>query len=162
MKILFDKFEQLKITTTTVKHKPVFNVVDAHRVFERYPAFGQCKNLFLKDDKKQLWLLVAIFDTQIQLKKLAKKIAAPELRFAKEQQLLKYLGVTPGSVTPFGLINDTDHEIKVILDARLFEHNTLGFHPLTNDATTMITPVDLQTFISSCGNSTQIIDFQLI
>jgi len=73
--------------------------------------------------------------------------------------LKEHLGVTAGSVSLFGLINDKGHVVNVILDQNLFNHKTLGFHPLTNDATTFITPDDLQKFIKALGNKTQILDF---
>lgn len=156
---LFKFLDSLKIKYRTHSHKPVFTVDEAVDVFQEFPPFGQCKNLFLKDSKKNFWLVVALFDTQIKLKDLSKIIHAPELRFADENLLQSYLGVTPGAVTPFGLINDQNHVVNVVLDKNLFEYQILGFHPLTNDATTFITPDDLQKFISAIGNKVQVLNF---
>ncbi len=156
---LFKFLDDLKIKYQTHSHKPVFTVDEAVAVFKEFPPFGQCKNLFLKDSKKNFWLVVALFDTQIKLKDLSKIIHAPELRFANENLLQSYLGVTAGSVTLFGLINDKNHVVNVVLDKGLFDHQTLGFHPLTNDATTFISPDDLRKFISALGNKIQILNF---
>src|SRR5947207_11315996 len=93
---LFDRLQELGIKTTTYEHEPVFTVQEAAVVFAQYPSFGQCKNLFLKDSKKRFWLVVALFDTQVQLKVLSKHLQAPELRFADADLLMNYLGVTPG------------------------------------------------------------------
>ena len=123
---LFKFLDNLNIKYQTHYHKPVFTVDQAVEVFKEFPPFGQCKNLFLKDSKKNFWLVVALFDTQIRLKDLSKIIHAPELRFADENLLQSYLGVTPGSATPFGLINDKNHVVNVVLDQNLFEHKTLG------------------------------------
>ena len=123
----------------------------------------QCKNLFLKDDKKNLYLVVAVSDTShetlINLKKLSKYLNAPGLRFTDTIMLEHYLRVKPGSVTPFGLIFDVHRAVKVLLDATLFTNNNVGFHPLENTATTVITPQDLIIFIKSCGNDYMIINF---
>ncbi|MFH1643784.1 MAG: prolyl-tRNA synthetase associated domain-containing protein [bacterium] len=157
---LFNFLDELKIKYQNYIHKPVFTVEQAMHLYEELPQFGQCKNLFLKDSKKNLWLVVALFDTQIRLKELSKKINAPELRFADEKLLLEFLGVTPGSVTPLGLVNDKNHVVKVILDQRLFDQEILGFHPLSNDATILITPQDLQKLINVFKNQFQILNFQ--
>lgn len=159
---LFKFLDDLNIKYQTHSHKPVFTVDEAVDVFKEFPPFGQCKNLFLKDSKKNFWLVVALFDTQIKLKNLSKIIHAPELRFADENLLQSYLGVTAGSVTPFGLINDQNHVVNVVLDQNLFDHKTLGFHPLTNDATTFIAPDDLRKFISALGNKIQILKFDVL
>ena len=156
---LFDLLNKLKIVHETHYHKPLFTCEEADKEYDLLPAFGRCKNLFLKDSKKRLWLIVALSTTKINLKELSKKMQAPELRFANNDLLLEYLGVQAGSVTPFGLINDTRQSIHIILDDGLFSHQVLGFHPLSNDATTLITPTALCTFINHCGCKYQNIDF---
>jgi len=156
---LFDHLHQLKIAYETFHHEPLFTV-DQARVTgaQRIPG-PVCKNLFLKDDKKQLWLIVAIGDTKIDLKATAKLIGAPGLRFANDEMLMQYLGVLPGSVTPFGLLNDVTRAVHVILDDNLFHHDIVDFHPLKNDATLVLHPEDLQKFISACGNPVITVDF---
>jgi Ala-tRNA(Pro) deacylase len=155
---LFKKLKDLKITYQVFEHEPLFTVEQAKAATGHIPAAG-CKNLFLKDSKKRLWLIVALDNTKIELKKVSKEINAPELRFADSQLLLECLRVKPGSVTPFGLINDINHEVTVILDSKLFEHNLAGFHPLENSATVTISPQDLERFIYSCGNKLIVFDF---
>ena len=143
-KELFDLLERLSIPVETHKHKPVYTVEES--IQEGVPGV-QCKNLFLKDSKKRLWLLVALAETQISLKPLGKKIGAPELRFAQPDLLMEHLAVDPGSVTPFALMHDKEHKITILLDkALLTKKEPLGFHPLKNDATTLIMPHELQKY----------------
>ncbi len=150
--LLFKKLQDLNISSQTYEHKPLFTCEEALKYIDQLPPHGPIKNLFLIDKKKQYWLVVALHSTQIQLKELATNLPAPGLRFAGPDDLLKYLGVTPGSVTPFALMNDTEHAVNIILDEHIFEHDVIGVHPLLNDATTLLSPQDLATFITSCGN----------
>lgn len=150
---LFENLDALAIPYQTYRHSPVLTVQEAEVVCANLPPFGHCKNLFLKDRKKRVWLLVTLFDTKISLKKLAKELQAPELRFASPKLLTQYLGVTPGAVSPFGLINDVEHQVNVVLDTALFDHEQVGFHPLHNEATTLIKPADLKKFIEHLGNT---------
>ncbi len=159
--LLFKKLEALNIASQTISHMPVFTCEEALKTLELLPVHGSVKNLFLKDKKKRFWLIVAVHTTQIQLKGLAKFLPAPELRFAGSDDLFNYLGVLPGSVTPLSLINDKDHVVNIILDEQLFDHQIIGVHPLSNDATTLLTPQDLKNFIESCGNPMRIIDFSV-
>lgn len=158
---LLDIFNNLAIKTETYEHEPLFTVEQALAVASHIPG-AWCKNLFLKDSKNNVYLISAVHDTKIELKKLSKSIKAPELRFGSAESLKQNLNVEPGSVTPFGLINDRDHKVMVLLDSKLFEHEFISFHPLENTATTVIKPADLITFIKYCGNSLQIIDFSQI
>lgn len=157
---LFDFLAQQNIATKTYDHKQIFTVEEGKDIHDEALHGAPTKNLFLKDDKKRLWLITAHAYTPIALKEVAKKLKAPKLRFAKPDLLLKHLGVTPGSVTPFALINDTENVVTVILDEKLFDHPIIGVHPLKNDATTAIAPQDLQTFIQSCGTTLMTMDFQ--
>ncbi len=153
---VFERLNQLGIRYQTFHHEPLFTVEQAVSI--KIPG-ATCKNLFLKDSKKGLWLVVAVGSTKISLKELGKSLGAPELRFAGPEQLMEFLGVEPGSVTPFGLLNDTEHRVKVILDSALFDQELVGFHPLKNDATVVLDPRDLQKFIESCGNEFRTIEF---
>lgn len=163
VKALYDRLESLHIKVKKFDHEPLFTCEQAQYAVEKLGIPGaQCKNLFLKDSKKKLWLIVALADTKIELKKIGKMFDAKELRFADALLLMENLGVEPGSVTPFALINDMDHKISVILDSALFSQHELGFHPLKNDATLIITPADLKKFIESCGNQSTIFDFTAI
>jgi Ala-tRNA(Pro) deacylase len=153
---LFERFRMLGIETRTLEHAPVFTVEQAKLVHDDMPG-GHCKNLFCKDEKGVLWLIVALEDAVINLKAAPAKIGSKRLTFGKPELLMEVLGVEPGSVTPFGLINDTDNRINVILDEAMIRQTPLNYHPLKNDATTAITPDDLMTFIKSCGHSPRIV-----
>ncbi len=153
---LFDYLSDLAITTTCFTHEPVFTCQEAREVIKRDKIPGaETKNLFLKDNNKHYYLLVALAETKIDLKTLSLALNAPKLRFAQPDQLNHYLSVDPGSVTPFAILNDTSHSVHVILDKGLFNYGLLGFHPLLNDATITISPSDLERFIISCKNSVQ-------
>lgn len=158
---VFEKLTELNIAFETYYHEALFTCQQAVAVADSIPG-AQCKNLFLKDDKKQLYLVVALAETIINLKRMSQLLQAPGLRFANTQLLKEHLGVEPGSVTPFGLIFDTKHKVKVILDACLFDFNQIGFHPLTNTATTVIAANDLKMFLDASGYKYTIINFGII
>lgn len=147
---LFETLKELSIKTNTIYHEPLYTVEQANKVCGDIK--GGCKNLFLKDDKKNLWLVVALHDTKIALKDLSKQLNAPGLRFAQAEILLDILGLEPGSVTPFGVINDLENKVAVVLDSSILNYEFIAIHPLENDATTFIAPKDLERFISYCGN----------
>ena len=107
-------FDQLAIKTETFDHPPVFTVEEAKSVHNQVPG-GHCKNLFCKDEKGVLWLIVALADSAIDLKAAPQKIGSRRLSFGKPELLMEVLGVEPGSVTPFGLINDKENRVNVIL-----------------------------------------------
>jgi Ala-tRNA(Pro) deacylase len=153
---LFQRFKDLGITTTTLDHVPVFTVEEARKVHDDLPG-GHCKNLFCKDEKGALWLIVCLEDARVDLKAAPTKIGSKRLTFGKPELLMEVLGVEPGSVTPFGLINDTTLRTNVILDAQMMTHDILNYHPLKNDASTSISSGDLLTFIKSCGHDPRIV-----
>jgi Ala-tRNA(Pro) deacylase len=153
---LFAFFQSLGISTSTVDHIPVFTVEDAKQVHGEIPG-GHCKNLFCKDEKGVLWLIVALDDARIDLKAAKDKIGSKRLTFGKPELLLEVLGVVPGSVTPFGLINDEKHLTNVILDEAMMKHELLNYHPLSNDATTTISRDDLVRFIEATGHHPRIV-----
>jgi Ala-tRNA(Pro) deacylase len=148
---LFARLERLNITTTTHFHPPLFSVEESQKLRGNLPG-GHCKNLFLKDKKKNLWLIVALEDQRIDMKALGKTLSSARLSFGKPELLQEILGVTPGSVTPFALMNDQEVQVQVVLDARMMEMDLLNYHPLTNDMTTSIYPSDLEKFIVDCGH----------
>jgi len=158
---LFTKLDELGISTHTVAHEPAFTVEESKHLRGAIPG-GHCKSLFLKARKGQLYLLVALEDTPLNLKKLSPHIGEKGLSFAKEELLIETLGVTPGSVTPFALINDADNQVKVLLDDRMLAQDILNYHPLLNDASTSISPEDLQIFMKSCGHEPTILSFSVI
>lgn len=153
---LFDLLQTLGITVKTREHAPVFTVEEAKAVHDGIDG-GHCKNLFCKDEKGALWLIVALEDSIINLKTASSKIGSRRLSFGKPDLLMDVLGVEPGSVTPFGLINDKAVRTNVILDQCMMEHDALNFHPLQNTATTTIRSADLVTFIAACGHSPRVV-----
>ena len=124
---------------------------------ERELPGGHTKNLFLKDKKDRLFLVVALGHAQIDLKTLHKRLGSDRLSFGKPELLMEVLGVPPGSVTPFALINDRAQRVTVILDADMMRHERLNFHPLENTATTNIAREDLARFIRSCGHQPSVV-----
>ncbi|MDE2446266.1 MAG: prolyl-tRNA synthetase associated domain-containing protein [Alphaproteobacteria bacterium] len=153
---LFVFLEKRGIFTKTLEHEPVFTVEEAKKVHDNMPG-GHCKNLFCKDEKGALWLIVALEDAVIDLKTAPAKIGSKRLSFGKPELLMEVLGIVPGSVTPFGLINDTAHRVNVILDAAMMRIDLLNFHPLENGATTAIAASDLLVFIKACGHTPRIV-----
>lgn len=148
---LFTKLAALGIETTTHDHPPVFTVEEARAHCAHLPG-GHCKSLFLKDKKGRLYLLVALDARPIELNAMAKRLGAGRLSFGRPELLMAVLGVTPGSVTPFALINDIERKVTVALDAGMMQEPLLNYHPLTNRATTAIRPDDLRRFIAACGH----------
>jgi len=153
---LFARLDALGIATRTVEHAPVYTVEEA-RALRGEIAGGHCKNLFLKDDKGTIYLIVCLEDARVDLKAAPARIGSRRLTFGKPELLMEVLGVEPGSVTPFGLINDGEGRANVILDAAMMEHEWLNYHPLRNDATTTIRAADLIAFIRATGHEPRIV-----
>jgi Ala-tRNA(Pro) deacylase len=150
------RFAELGIETETADHAPVFTVEEA-RALRGTIKGGHCKNLFLRDDKGKAYLIVCLEDARVDLKAVPARIGSRRLTFGKPDLLMGLLGVEPGSVTPFGLINDWENKVTVILDAAMMEEKWLNFHPLRNDATTTLRAPDLLAFIRSCGHEPRIV-----
>ncbi len=156
---LFARLEELGIETTTHTHPPLFTVEESKRLRGDLPG-GHCKSLFLKDRKGRLWLVVVLEDRTVDLKRLRRRLGASKtLSFGRPELLEEVLGVTPGAVTPFALINDTGRRVQVVLDKAMLTHDPLNYHPLHNAATTAIAPDDLVRFIESCGHRPIVLDF---
>ena len=153
---LLARLDALGIANKTIDHAPVFTVEEARALRGEIPG-GHCKNLFLKDEKGAIYLIVCLEDARVDLKAAPARIGSRRLTFGKAELLMEILGVEPGSVTPFGLINDTAARATVILDAAMMEHEWLNYHPLRNDATTTIRSADLLTFIRATGHEPRII-----
>lgn len=154
---LFQRLDALGITTSTIEHEPVFTVAESDRL-HRDLAGGHTKNLFLKDAKDQLWLIVAGHHTTVDLKSLHKTLGAGRFSFGKPDLLLETLGVTPGSVTALSLINDKTGRVKVVVDAALMGYETINCHPLENTATTSIGREDLLKFMRACGHAPRVVE----
>jgi Ala-tRNA(Pro) deacylase len=145
-------FQRLGIATETVEHAPVFTVAESRGIKASIPG-GHSKNLFLKDRKDRLFLVVARDETRIDLKRLHETIGASgRLSFGSAELLREALGVEPGSVTPFAVVNDTAGRVAVVLDAALMACELVNFHPLVNSMTTTISRDDLVRFLAATGH----------
>lgn len=156
---LFALFERLGILSTTVEHPALFTVAQSRELRGELPGLHS-KNLFLKDKKGRLFLVTAKEDAEIDLKRLHERIGASgRLSFGSAELLLEVLGVTPGSVTPFALINDQPARVSFAIDRRLAEAAAANFHPLVNIATTTIAGADLLRFLAATGHPPQLLEF---
>jgi len=153
---LFVLLQSLGIETRTHEHPPVFTVAESLAIEKAVPG-GHTKNLFLKDKKDRLFLVVALNNAVVDLKTLHKQLDSDRLSFGKAELLEAVLGVRPGSVTPFSLINDTGNRVKVVLDSIMMQEALLNYHPLENTATTSIARDDLLRFIRATGHEPRIV-----
>lgn len=156
---LLHYFDQLAIPYKMYDHEPLYTVEQADAIALSIPG-GHIKNLFLKDDSGQLWLISAEAHAQIELKKVSQLLKARKLRFANSDLLMEHLGVLPGSVTPFGLINDPNHTVRFVLDKAILGFDVINAHPLENNATIGIAIKDFKRFLQALGVKPEIIDFQ--
>ncbi len=146
------------IAHITYDHPPVFRVEDGPDLKARIPG-GHSKNLFLKDNKGQLWLISALGETRIDLKAAPAAIGSARLSFGSEDRLWDALGVRSGSVTALALINDPDHKVRFVLDAALMAYDSVNFHPLTNEATTNLPRDAFLKFLACIGRAPVVVDF---
>jgi Ala-tRNA(Pro) deacylase len=156
---LFSYLESLGLTYSNLEHPPVFTVSEGADVKAQIPG-GHSKNLFLKAKNGALFLVSAKDDTQIALNRLHKALGCDRLSFGSPELLLETLGVTPGSVTAFALINDRAQRVRFLLDQALWACDPLNFHPLSNAATTSIPRTGFAKFLLSLGRPLQLIDFR--
>jgi len=155
---LFAFLDAHGIDHTTLDHAPVFRVEEGLEIKAAMPG-GHTKNLFLKDARGQLWLISALGETVIDLKRLHTVIGSARLSFGPEAMMVETLGVTPGSVTALGLINDTDRRVRFVLDAALATSDPVNFHPLGNNATTALSQDGFRAFLAALGITPLIVDF---
>ncbi len=146
------------IAHRTLDHPPVFRVEDGREIKAALPG-GHSKNLFLKDAKDRLWLISALAESRIDLKAAPRAIGSARLSFGSEARLWAALGVRPGSVTPFALINDPGHAVSFVLDKALYEREPLNFHPLSNEATTAVSREGFERFLQALGRPLTLVDF---
>lgn len=155
--LLKKKLSDLAIHVNYYEHMPIFTAEEGIKQTAHIPGIA-AKNLFLRDKKNQFWLVVMPYYVKLNIRKLAIAIGTAELQFAKPEQLLHHLGITPGSVTPLALINDLKHEVQVIVDETLMTTNLIQIHPLRNDMTVTMQPQELIKFIESCSNQYRILN----
>lgn len=156
---LFAFLDRLGVAHGTVRHDAAFTVADAQALRGSIPG-AHTKNLFLKDRKGALFLIVAMEDAAIRLNQLHHAIGSARLSFGAPELLMEALGVAPGSVTPFAALNDRDRRVTIVLDASMMAHETLNFHPLDNRMTTTITRQALIAFFEATGHRPLVIDLQ--
>ncbi len=154
---LFARLADLGIATTTLEHPPVFTVAESEAIDRQLPG-GHTKNLFLKDAKGRLFLVVAWTGTSVDLKGLPARIGSARLSFGKPDLMIQVLGVTPGSVTAFAAMNDTARDVSIIVDKALMSFEIINCHPLENSATTSIGRDDLMVFLRATGHEPAILD----
>src|SRR5688572_19537445 len=148
---LFAFLDSLGIAHTTVTHAPLFTVEQSQALRGTIPG-GHTKNLFLKDKRDTVFLVVAPEEARVDLKTLHHKLGASRLSFGSAALLEELLGVRPGAVTAFGAINDTGARVNVVLDAGLMQHESINCHPLVNTMTTSIARDVLVKFVRATGH----------
>ena len=156
---LYARLESLGIAQRTIEHPPVFTVEESQSLRGQLDG-AHVKNLFLRDKKKRIWLATVLEDREVDIKSLKKAIGAQgSLSFGSAELLWEVLGVKPGSVTPFSVINDPEHRVTVVVDKGLFDHEVVNAHPLRNDRTTQIASDDLRRFFTEEGYEPLELDF---
>jgi len=151
-------FDAHAIAHETTDHPAVFRVGEGEGIKDDIPG-AHTKNLFLKDAKGRLWLISAQDDTAIDLKRLHTVIGSARLSFGSAELMEQALGVTPGSVTAFGLVNDVERRLTFVLDRRLAQAERVNFHPLTNTATTGVSREGFAAFLAALGVTPIVVDF---
>lgn len=151
-KKLHEFLDELGISYTRHEHPPVYTVKEASTYWKDIEG-AQCKNIFLRNSKGNRHYLVVLEQSQkVDLNRLAEKTGAGKLSFASENRLRKYLGLETGAVSPFGLINDVNREVIVVLDKSLKHVDLINFHPNVNTATITLSYKDFERFLGKCGN----------
>ena len=149
---IYSILQSLNIQYEKFEHPAVFTVAEATQ-YDRGIDAGKSKNLFLRNVKgDKHYLVVMQANKRLDLERLAMLFNEKKLSFASENRLLKYLGLTPGSVSPFGLINNTDKSVTVIMDNDLLHYQKLAYHPNINTVTLVVTKEDLKKFLDWTGN----------
>jgi len=157
---LFARLDGLGIAHRTVEHAPVFTVDEAKTHRGTLPGH-HIKNLFLRNKKEEMWLVVALEDRAIDLKRLGEVLGAGRLSFGSAERLRRHLGIEPGSVTPLALINDRERLVQLVLDRGLSDGAPVNVHPLVNTMTTAMAPADLLRFFAATGHPPRWLDFPL-
>ena len=158
---LLGRLDELGIAHRTVEHPPVFTVEEAKTLRGDLPGH-HIKNLFLRNRKEEMWLVVALEDRTIDLKRLGERLGAGKFSFGSPDRLRRHLGVEPGSVTPLAVINDPAHQVRLALDRGLaLGDGPINAHPLVNTMTTAIATEDLQRFFAATGHVPLWLDFPL-
>ncbi len=154
---LLSRLTNLGIEVQTIEHEPVFTVEEAQAHRGKLQG-AHTKNLFLRDKKKRMWLVVCREDRSVDLKKLPSVIGSGRLSFGSPQRLMQNLGVIPGAVTPFAVLNDHELNVRVAVERSLLDEAPWNFHPLDNARTTSIQPQDMLRFLEEQEHAPQLVD----
>lgn len=158
---LYALFERHAIAYTHNTHPPLHTVEESRHLRGDLPG-AHVKNMFLKDKKGQLWLVTCMEYRKIRIRDLEKQIGAAKASFGKPELLWDTLGIRPGAVSPFGLINDPDHVVRVVLDQQMLAIDPINAHPLHNEATTTLGAADFRRFFDITGHEPLIVDFDAL
>ena len=154
---LMENLKSIGVDFTLHHHEAVFTVEESEKLDSEIPG-THCRNLFLRDKKKKNFLVVLQNGTEVDMKKLPPVIGSDRLSFGSADRLWEYLGVRPGSVCPFAVVNDTDQQVKILLDKSMMETDVVNYHPLLNTMTVSLKPADLVKYIETTGHEAHIVD----
>lgn len=156
---VLEKLQELNIAYKEIEHTPVYTIEDMDNLGDVFEGAKICKNLFVRDQKgKNHFLVVLPEEKRAPLADIAAKIGSTKLSFASEERLMKYLKLTPGAVTPLAVINDESNDVVVVLDEELKKSTMLGVHPCVNTATILLTPDNLEKYITMSNNKIKYIN----
>ncbi|MEX0347337.1 MAG: prolyl-tRNA synthetase associated domain-containing protein [Rhizobiaceae bacterium] len=154
---LLSRLDEAGYEISTVRHPPLYTVADSVKLRGNIDG-RHTKNLFLKDKKDNYFLVTLGEDRVVDLKQLHKQIgAASRLSFGKPEKLMEYLGILPGAVSAFAVVNDAEGHVEAVFDQELMDHRLINAHPLTNEATTTIATDALIEFMTQCGHAPRIL-----
>lgn len=154
---LLQNLQKLDVSYALHQHAPIFTVEEGEHLKASIPGL-HCRNLFLRDKKKKMFLVVAANDTKIDLKKLSSVLDCARFSFGSADRLWENLGIRQGSVNPFCIMNDTDHKVRIILDKYMMDKDIVNYHPMDNAMTIGLSPSDLVRFINSTNHDPEIVD----
>ncbi|HNX85251.1 MAG: prolyl-tRNA synthetase associated domain-containing protein [Bacteroidales bacterium] len=150
---LYQLLDSLQIPYEYIEHPPVPTVEEAMKYWSGIDS-GHCKNIFFRNHKgDRHYLVILYYDSKLNIRELEQKLRQGKLSFASDRRLMQYLGLTPGSVSPFGLINDRSRHVHLFIDKTLINHERLSFHPNTNTASLIIPREGLFRFLEHTGNT---------
>ena len=154
---LIQYLDKLGIEYKIFDHDPIFTVAEGEHLKANIPGV-HCRNLYMRDKKKNNYLLVLANETEVDLKKLSDLFESGRLSFGSSDRLWEHLGIRPGSVNPFTIMNDTNDKVRLFLDADMMDAEIVNYHPMDNAQTISLKPSDLIKFIESLYHNYTIID----
>jgi Ala-tRNA(Pro) deacylase len=155
---LLERLAALGIAQRTVSHPPLFTVAESKELRGQLSGL-HIKNLFLRNKKGAMWLVTCLEDRAVDLKWLGEALEAGRFSFGSAERLMAYLGVSPGAVTPFAVVNDRGGAVAMVLDRALVGPEPVNAHPLVNDRTTAVSGEDLVRFLQAAGHPPRLLEF---